>query len=277
LLTGKGPAERLPAVGSACYGSWVVFSSGENEMRSRLAVVALVGVSFLACSSGQAGPTGPAGLSIGAGGTATTCQPGARFCDGTGVWECSRVGLDAVLVNDCGPGNYNSSANNPFECSTTHCAPYDYGACCNSRKAVCTWNLTSPLSSTGSSYANSSVTPRCYSSAGSVCAGTGQFYMYWSDQDSSVCQPSSRTIYLYLNRATLPAGFPKVITLPNAGVNLYHYGYTNGASDGTKTCSAWTGTVTWTSDAPTWSATINATCNPTTIAVAVQGTFNGDL
>jgi hypothetical protein len=72
-----------------------------------------------------------------------------------------------------------------------------------------------------------------------------------------------------------PTTLPHVFALPDPGVQLETSGF--GATDGGTTyCSAWTGTITWTSDVPNWKVTFDATCSAGANNASLVGTLQGN-
>lgn len=177
-------------------------------------------------------------------------------------WVCTKSGYDASDGIDCG---LQGSANNPYTCSTTNCpAPTGAGnACCRPTKPTGTWAISSPEVLSGTMF---EFTPEEYVYANAMC---------WSLSVQYVRAPPSCAgvglafISLSLDRSKVSPG--GTFTLPTAGVTLSTVN-----TDEQKSCSTWTGTVKWDSDAPSWKVTINATCTtPSTFNLAA--TLSGDL
>lgn len=240
-------------------------------------------LSLVACvpERGEPGPDGvpgTLGISHSAGGAATDCSPGALFCDGGSVWRCHRSGLDASLAADC--ATY-GTATNPGVCTTdARCAPGD-AVCCALQKPNCSWNLLAPTSSEGQ-LAGGTAAPLGYCMAPSppaaasppdACGVTpaprASSYVYVTIP-STACQPTPTRIQIDLDRSLL-APAATAITLPNAAVWMYLT--TPGFS---RSCSTWTGTITWLSDVPSWRVKVNATCSDGTGRTLV-GEFWGDV
>ncbi|WNG42490.1 collagen-like protein [Archangium violaceum] len=219
---------------------------------------------------GPQGPQGPAGPPGSSGGT-PMCTPGASFCEGSKLWACTKTGTDAVLTSTCSSG----SATNPAGCFTTECPPGTAG-CCRTSKPTCSWNLTTPAMS-GSSYGTdvngSTILPPtggALCSVFPVCSGADLTVMFYPIGLSTVCG-TSNYVHMVLQRSQIAPG--ERITLPSSRVSLS----INNPQDLTKKCYAWTGTVTWNSDVPSWSVTLDATCSETgKSSIKLVGTFSGD-
>ncbi|WP_158501666.1 collagen-like protein [Vitiosangium sp. GDMCC 1.1324] len=193
------------------------------------------------------------------------CTPGASFCEGSKLWACTKTGTDAVLTTECTGG----STTNPVGCFTTQCLPGSPG-CCRTTKPTCRWNLTNPAMS-GSYFLYDPEQPYC--TVTSQCAEDNAFALQLRpDAGGVVCpKPTYYQISLSLKRPMTTPG--EVISLPNSRVYLSLSSY-----DSTKSCSTWTGTVTWNSDVPSWSVTFDATCSETgKSSIRFTGTFSGDL
>ncbi|WP_223759886.1 hypothetical protein [Myxococcus sp. RHSTA-1-4] len=65
----------------------------------------------------------------------------------------------------------------------------------------------------------------------------------------------------------------QVFTLPDSRVSLSLDPFQSARS-----CRAWTGTVTWNSEVPSWSVTFNATCSEAGKSdIRLTGTWSGDV
>ena len=213
-------------------------------------------------ATGATGPTGPQGPP--GPGTGITCTPGQPFCDSAWLWTCTRSGLDATGGSDCaGRG----TATNPTGCFTSGC-PSGAAACCRHSKSMTVWNLTAPVM-TGAAYEE-------YWTGGSnwmsTCAADPSFTVDLSLSVSS-CPSEYFDVYLSIPRSSFSPG--SVITLPNASVQLSAGSLSGYTVTG---CYNWTGTVTWTSDLPSYSVSIDATCTQSgRLPTRLQGTISGDL
>lgn len=257
--------------------------------RTRLLV--LVGLIITGCPGPQ-GPPGPPGMPGTPGtngtngangsnpdgglvGTTTSCTPAQSFCEGNRLWTCTKSGADATGGQDC---TGQSTANNPYICSTTNCPYYfNTGACCRPTKATCNWNITGPTNLTGMLFGTFGPTQGYSCSTPTAippsCTPTvGTFYVNISSVHASACPPANDGIYVNIDRTKATVG--QTITLPATGVNVF---YTT-ANDTTKSCSAWTGTVTWNSDVPSYKVTLSLTCSEQgKTGVSVSGTIQGDV
>ncbi|WP_239470949.1 hypothetical protein [Archangium violaceum] len=171
-----------------------------------------------------------------------------------------------MLVNNC----TGASTTNPMGCFSDHCATGST-ACCRPTKPTCSWSFTNPaLSGSNYSYA---IEGQPYCSATTSCAQDANFTVVLYPNWGSTTCPSSTTnyIYLILKRPMTTPG--ERITLPDTRATLYL-----GNADSTKSCSAWTGTVTWNSEVPSWSVSLDATCSEAGKShIRLTGTFNGDF
>lgn len=213
---------------------------------------------------GDTGPQGPAGT-LGA----PICTPGQSFCEGTKLWSCTKSGADAVLTAQCTGG----SAANPIGCFTDKC-PAGSTGCCRPARAPCRWNLTTPALS--GEFFTYIAAGQPYCSVSSTCASDASFTLvlypsFGNTACSSAASPFTYAV-LGLNRPMTAPG--EVISLPSSRVTLGLYNN----SDTTKSCSQWTGTVTWGSDVPNWSVTVNATCSEAgKSGIRLVGTFSGEV
>jgi hypothetical protein len=225
-------------------------------------------------SGGATGGNGSGGSGGSGGGippVAVTCNPGAQYCDANRLWSCTRSGADATLYQDCNTA-FGGSANNPFTCATTHCPYYTTtGVCCRPTKATCTWSLGGSVSLSGTVY------PAGYEQLGTYCApptappancASGDFSVQMFQPHAAACPPADDRVSLTIKRGTLTPGTS--ITLPNAGVSLIEY--VSG-----KSCSSWTGAITWDADVPHWKVTFNATCSETSNTTTLTGTMSGEI
>jgi hypothetical protein len=223
----------------------------------RLRRVLLVGLILgnPACSPGPQGPPGAAGPTGPAGSTGgIACTPGSSFCDGARLWTCTRSGTDAAGGGSCTAWG---STSNPGICSTTHC-PDSAAACCRATNPSQSWNLSSPISTSGDSYGYVSPSGGCASAPLSII---------FSSQVSS-CPQVTQYVDLSITR---PFTVGQAISLPSAAVVLSVVG--PGGN-----CSAWTGTVTVSADIPSYSVSLNATCSqPGQSGLHVVGTLSGNL
>ncbi|WP_426751634.1 collagen-like protein [Myxococcus sp. Y35] len=199
------------------------------------------------------------------------CAPGELFCEGANLWACTRSGTDAVLSTKCTGG----SAVNPVGCYTTACAPGD-AACCRTEKPACQWNMTRPITTTGSVYGNgvggSLRSGNYYCYGPTSCASNDVFnvQMGITGGESVTCGAVFSTLVIRVTRPLTTPG--QVFTLPNSRVSLYLYADNNAGE-----CTSWTGSVTWHSEVPDWSVSVNATCSETGKShIQVVGTFSGD-
>jgi collagen triple helix repeat protein len=212
---------------------------------------------------GPPGPQGPQGLPGSSG--AAICSPGVNFCEGTKVWTCTKTGTDAALAGTCEGG----SQANPIGCFTDHCLP-GQTACCRNTKPLCRVNLTVPAVQKdiyqyipGDEY--------CYAPSG--CTQDTYFsVLYHFNPAGTSCSPTAiNSLQVSLKRPLSAPG--QVFTLPSPSVTLVQ-----SASDPTKSCSSWTGSVTWNSEVPSWSVTLNATCSEAGKSdIRFVGTINGDI
>lgn len=220
---------------------------------------------------GPRGDTGPAGPMGPVGESPEICTPGEFFCEGTRLWACTRSGTDAVLNTKCAGG----TTTNPTGCFTTACAPGD-AACCRTEKPTCQWTMSRPITSTGAGYENAYggvVTPEsyyCYAPSSCLATDTFTVQMGITGNESITC---GAVFSMLVIRVTRPMTTPgQVFTLPNSRVSLSLYADENG-----RACSNWTGTVTWHSEVPAWSVSVNATCSETGKShIQLVGSYSGD-
>ncbi len=220
----------------------------------RLRRVLLVGLILgnPACAPGPQGPPGAPGPTGSTGGIA--CTPGSSFCDGAHLWTCTRSGTDAVGGGSCAAWG---STSNPGICSTTHC-PDSAAACCRASNPSQSWNLSSPISTSGDSYGYVSPSGGCASAPLSI---------FFSSQVSS-CPYVTQYVSLSIAR---PFTVGQAISLPSAAVSL-------SVSGPGGNCSAWTGAVTVSADIPSYTVSLNATCSqPGQSGLRVVGTLSGNL
>jgi len=97
-------------------------------------------------------------------------------------------------------------------------------------------------------------------------------WLYPNWGSTEVCAaPTTSYIYVSVERPMTAPG--ERISLPNTRVSLIKH-----TADATTSCTAWTGTVTWNSEVPSWSITLDATCGETgKSGIRLIGTFSGDL
>jgi hypothetical protein len=215
------------------------------------------------------GPPGPAGLAAtNDGGTQFTCKPLSTWCEGSINYACTRSGLDATGY-DCARLN---SAGNTFKCFDT-CPNQASGACCALANAPptppppeCVYSISSPESFSGDT--NTRVTGvNC--DAPDPCTKNDRFYIFFN-HNPQTCPTTGYNLDLNLSRSMVPVG--STVALPSPNVNLSYYDQSNGGTS----CSAWTGSVTFTSDAPNWQVVIDATCTMG-LTVHLQATFHGTV
>lgn len=168
-----------------------------------------------------------------------------------------------MLTTQCTGG----STTNPTGCFTDKCPPGST-ACCRQAKAPCRWNLTTPALS-GEFFTYLLEQPYCVVS--STCATDSTFSVtFYPRINGTACSPDVFTYALVSLKRPMTAG--ELISLPNSRVSLSVY-----SPDSTKSCSQWTGTVSWGSDVPSWSITLNLTCSETgKSGIQLVGTFSGD-
>jgi hypothetical protein len=162
------------------------------------------------------------------------------------------------------------SANNPISCSTTNCPPGD-AACCRPDKPLCTWNFTSPASQ--GSYYSGFLPGQLYCAPPDACDRTTNFDVLLNRPTSPQACTSSPVDYLFIR---LPRPMPsggRVFSLPTGGVSLLL-----NITDATRSCSNWTGSLTWHSDVPSWRVTLDATCTEVGKShIRLIGTVRGEL
>ncbi|MFP2926438.1 collagen-like protein [Pyxidicoccus sp. 3LG] len=198
------------------------------------------------------------------------CTPGETFCEGEKLWACTRSGSDAVLRDTCSGG----SANNPVGCFAGNCLSGN-AACCRREKPACSWNFTHPAT-TGADYDsdNNLVKPGAMACVGpSACATDSQFQAYVGAYYASelACGATFSSINVTLTRPLPVPG--QVFTLPHAQVtSLWLL-----TPQSERSCSRWTGTLTWHSEVPTWSVSVDATCSEAGKGhIRLVGTLSGD-
>jgi hypothetical protein len=155
-------------------------------------------------------------------------------------------------------------------CFTDKCPPGST-ACCRQTKSPCRWNLTTPALS--GEYFNYAL-GQPYCALFSTCAGDPSLDLtFYPSYGSTTCPATTPFTYASLSLTRPMTASGEVITLPNSRVRLVLVN-----SDSTKTCTQWTGTVTWGSDVPSWSVTLNVTCSETgKSGIRLVGTFSGEL
>jgi hypothetical protein len=240
----------------------------------RVALLALLAVWGLgACTSegprGPEGPQGPQGLQ-GPPGTAGAlpplCTPGESFCEGSRLWSCTKLGVDAVLESSCVDG----SATNPNGCFSDLCPP-GKSACCRPTKPLCRWSFTSPAMS-GSYYTYAQGQTYCVPP--SACTQDPNFKVTLdTNPNVTMCSaPEPHLFSLQLKRPLVTPG--EVISLPSARVLALGF---HNTVDNTRSCAQWTGTITWSSEVPSWSISLDITCaEPGKSHIKLVGTLSGD-
>lgn len=207
---------------------------------------------------GPPGPQGPAG-SLGP----QICAPGKPFCAGNTLWYCTKSGADAVLPSDCTGG----TANNPTGCFPTGCPPGAAG-CCRPSKETCRWAFTSP-STSGGVYSATTAPGGGYCAAPPSCAQDAFTLVVYPTLGAVTCPAKTTYISLQVTRPLPPLG--QAVTLPDSRVSL-------SLSDSGTSCYSWTGTLTVTSDVPSWRVSVNATCSETgKSSIRLVGSANGDV
>jgi hypothetical protein len=208
----------------------------------------------MAMTSGGGPGGGNGGNSSGGGGSGFQCTPGAPFCDGNTLWNCTRSGSDAWGQADC---TASGSATNPGICGTT--CPAGAAACCARSQPTCTWDVTTPFAASGNTNTPTTVSA-CGPPTTPPCSGGGSFVVIVSDL--TVCPVGS--IVLEIDRTRFKPGN---LTLPAAGLTL-----------GSGGCYAWSGTIDWISDVPSWSVQVNATCTTTGMTgITTNATLSGTI
>jgi hypothetical protein len=222
---------------------------------------------------GPTGPTGPTGAQgppgLGAtndGGSPFTCKPLSSWCEGTINYACTRSGYDATGY-DCARA---STPSFTYKCyDSCPGQPAGFGACCALDSSVapapsCAFAVTSPETFSG----DNNTLFAGYCDSPDPCTKNDLFYISFS-HNYKTCPSSGYYFNLRFSRAKVAVG--STVTLPSADINL---GYED---QGTSTsCDAWSGSVTFTSDAPTWQIVIDATCTQG-LAVHLAGTFHGTV
>ncbi len=236
---------------------------------------------------GSAGATGPAGSngtngSNGMNGTTpdggvapstTSCSPTQAFCENNRVWYCTKSGADAFGGGDCA-ASANSSANNPYSCATAGC-PIGQTACCKPAKPVYIINIGGAIPFAATSYVSGDIAGLGYipiAMPAPGCANMTAFFEYFNSSMVAIgsCTASTVGVTTSILRSAVSPG--TAITMPSPNVSL-----SLNSSDPTKSCSAWTGTVTWDSDVPSWKITYNVTCSQVgKTGVTLTGTISGD-
>jgi hypothetical protein len=175
-------------------------------------------------------------------------------------------------VNDCANFYVQSSPTNPYVCTTVGCESTDHGACCRPSMPLCTWTLAGTFTSTGTT-TFPPATESCQGPYGQQTPAPGCpniFYAQVTVNDSAMCPPQFHILSVYLDRASVSAG--QTVTLPNAAIKLQ----LNDIEPGTKSCQAWTGSLTFDSDVPSWKVSFNVTCSENnktdvTLSGSIQG------
>ncbi|NTX54532.1 collagen-like protein [Myxococcus sp. CA039A] len=242
-------------------------AQGPQGMEGPRGVMGPQGVQGPKGDTGAQGPMGPMGQAP------QLCTPGESFCEGTSLWSCTRTGTDAVLGMKCeGDG----TATNPMGCFTTGCNG-NAAACCRTVKPTCHWNLTSP-SSTGvfyeaSTYSTTPTTGEWFCSPPTYCATDDGFDVSLTHFTSRAptCGVAFTGVSFRIKRPLPAPG--TVYTLPDSRVTSIRLN----SQLPTSACGSWTGRLTWNSEVPTWSVSLDLTCSETGKShIRLVGTFGGD-
>jgi hypothetical protein len=227
----------------------------------------LAGPQGLSGPPGPQGPQGPPGPAGSGGGQ--PCPANKQFCSGNLVWTCTRNGNDAFGGVDC--SQYYGSANNPASCQTTGCSQ-GATACCAVSKPTCAWNQTAPAVDTGSGYYPPQFTPNsyCVPPSAPTCPGQGTF-AFTRAVSGGTCPSSGHVLYVNIDRSKASPG---MLQIPNQAVVV---GYSDQAG-ASASCPAWTGTINWVSDVPSWKIVADLTCSETgKTSLRLAGTYQGDI
>jgi hypothetical protein len=173
------------------------------------------------------------------------------------------TGRDAVLVSECAGG----SESNPSGCYYDKCPPGSV-SCCRPQKALCRWAFSSPFTA-GESFGFVAGRDNC--TVPTPCGDAGYFQVVIaSDTTNQLCGYSSFSqLSIGIKRPLTSPGM--VISLPDSRVSVYWAG-------ASINCSAWTGTVRWNSDVPSYSVSVDATCSePGKGTLRFVGSAFGDI
>jgi hypothetical protein len=223
---------------------------------------------------GPRGPEGPQGPPGSPG--PRICEPGKPFCDGTQLWSCTKLGSDAVLVNDCATlyGDL-STPTNPIGCFTTDC-PGDRSACCRSAKLACVYNFTSPRVS-GSEYAGDRKKFPGYCAVGGYELGGACPAELTADvllQGAPICGAVDSTDFGVAHLK--PDHFPAGVSVPIVESDRFAK-YSQDFADPLKaprSCSSWTGTIKVNAYLPAFSVDVNLVC-AIDKSIILKGNFSG--
>jgi len=198
------------------------------------------------------------------------CTPKESFCEGATLWSCTRSGTDAVLREECGGG----TSTNPIGCYATQC-PGGGTACCRRAKASCRWSFTAPATEEEVFLSTSFVARdgEGFCQAPSPCTADSDFSTFFTIiGETNVCNAPFSSVSFGIRRP-LPAP-NTVYTLPDSRV----WSMSLSAPAAANSCTKWTGTLTWHSDAPSWKLSVNATCSEAGKShIKLVGTYSGEL
>lgn len=111
----------------------------------------------------------------------------------------------------------------------------------------------------------------CY--APTSCLSTDDFTVQMGITGNEIvtCGAVFTTLVIRVTRPLTTPG--QVFTLPNSRASIFLF-----ADDNAGQCSNWTGTVTWHSEVPAWSVSVNATCSETGKGhIQIVGTYSGEV
>lgn len=208
-----------------------------------------------------------------------SCTPGKAFCDGNVRWVCNRSGNDASTPTDCTgmngagfPYTTGASPTNPAICATTSCPSFSTdGVCCRTTKPLFTYSVTSPITSSGElfsaqDYQNGEFVLISASLSKAPCDLTVAWY-HSPKASESTCATAYDTLNFTLKRSMVSPG--ATIKLPDPAIQLSGT-FVSGS------CAAWTGSVHWISDVPSWQVVIDAICSENGKNLAIKATLAGN-
>jgi hypothetical protein len=243
----KRPSEGLMWV------SRIPWDSRHDPRPMRLPVASLL-LLVAACVPADAStPTSPTNPTVTTPATpvASSCAPATDFCDAGRIWMCTRSGSDASLLQVCSASEV---------CATTEC-PAGRAACCRRSKPACVAALTAPSTINATAYGTA---PGADGSTCVALTGCNDFTVGWfGPPTAAACGTSSDYVYIRIPR-------PWVAAPPLNSVSVNYQGKAG-------SCAAWTGSISWQSDVPSWKVTLNLTCSETNKSgIKLIGVFSGD-
>lgn len=231
---------------------------------------------------GPAGPPGPMGtMGLPGSGSMISCEPGKTFCDNAKIWSCTKSGTDASLTMDCatdlGPANGNT-VTNPYSCYTSSCPAIGYGskpgpACCRKTKHICTASFATNPGLDFSTYWSPD-DGSCGIGGGSGCYQTG--VPVFAVNRMMGAEQVKVSLWFFADKIKVGqvVSLADLSSLPMACNGMQQVSVTSGG----RTCSNWSGNVTWTADKPSFDVSLDLACRDMDKSdMKLKGTFKGDI